>query len=82
MWLPSWVPATAAFKDRVHSEMRLLDNTILDYQGTEPLEELLPEGDWRVAVPVQVYEVCQLRQASLLGDNPLSAVFSEAPRLN
>ena len=82
MWLPSWVPATAAFKDRVRSETRLLDNTILDDQGCESLEELLLEDDWRAAVDVRVYEVCQLRRASLLGDTPLSAVFCEALRLN
>ena len=82
MWLPSWVPATAAFKDRVRSETRLLDNTILDDQGCESLEELLLGDDWRAAVDVRVYEVCQLRRASLLGDTPLSAVFCEALRLN
>ena len=62
--------------------MRLLDNTILDDQGCESLEELLLEDDWCAAVEVQVYEVCQLRQASLLGITPLSAVFCEALRLN
>ena len=82
MWLPSWVPATAAFKDRVRSDTRLSDNTILDDQGCESLEGLLLEDDWRAAVDVRVYEVCQLRWASLLGDNPLSAVFCEALRLN
>ena len=82
MWLPSWVPAAAAFKDRVHSETRLLDNTILDDQGCGAYEELLLEDDWRAAVDVRVYEVCQLRRASLWGDNPLSAVFCEALRLN
>ena len=82
MWLPLWVPATAAFKDRVHSERRLLDNTILDDQGCESLEELLLEDDWRAAVDVRGYEVCQLRRASLLGDTPLPAVFCEVLRLN
>ena len=82
MWLPLWVPATAAFKNRVRSETRLLDNTILDDQGCESLEELLLENDWRAAVDVRVYEVCQLRRASLFGDNPLFAVFCEALRLN
>ena len=76
------MPATAAFKNRVHSETRLLDNDILDDQGCESLEELLLEDHWRAAVDVRVYEVCQLRPASLLADNPLSAVFWEALRLN
>ena len=31
---------------------------------------------------IRVYEVCQLRRASLLGDIPLSAVFCEGLRLN
>ena len=82
MWLPSWVPATAAFKNRVHSETRLLDNTILDDQGCESPEELLLEDDSRAAVDVLVNEVCQLPRASLLGATPLSAVFCEALRLN
>ena len=76
------MPATAAFRDRVHSETRLLDNTILDDQGCESLEELWLEDDWRAAVEVRVYEVCQLSRARLLGNTPLSAVFCEALRLN
>ena len=67
---------------RLQGQGSLRDDTILDDQGCESLEELLLEDDWRAAVDVRVYEVCQLRRASLLGDNALSDVFCEALRLN
>ena len=73
------MPVAVVFEDRVHLETRLLDNTIVDDQRCESLEELLLEDE---VVHVLVYEVCHLRCESLVRAARLSSVFCEALRLN